>query len=104
MACSDVGVDEKGWRAAQEDLGRQIDPRTAKVFWGYSYIPYGPTPPGPDDEYSVGRLYFACTPDRRICVCFFHLPQQVERALRVRMADVGSDVFLRLEGDEEISW
>src|SRR5215208_7073171 len=60
-----------------------IDPETAEVDWTYAIIgdPYGIDPDMPEELQSVGRAYFARSPNSDIWVSFDDVPQGVASQL-----------------------
>lgn len=61
----------------------RIDPATAEVNWIYGQVadPYGLDPDLPEENYCVGRLYFARDPASDIWVEFGDLPEDTREAL-----------------------
>jgi hypothetical protein len=65
----------------REEVGKRIDPETAKVFVTFAdaFDPYGDDP---QPEYaSVGREHFAADPVENIWVNFQDLPEETREAL-----------------------
>ena len=72
------------WLALRHSEAKLIDPATAEIEWSYGQIldPYGLDPHSPDDDdYCVGRVYFARRPGSDIWVCFYDLPDAVCEAM-----------------------
>jgi hypothetical protein len=64
--------DIEAWLRVRKIAGQAIDPETAEVHWSYSDVsdPYGVYPPAPDEEYCVGRVYWARAPESDVWVAF----------------------------------
>jgi hypothetical protein len=77
----EMGVEQ--WLAIRKEAGLQIDPETAEVYWdyGHPFDPYAVDPDLPQECQQVGRVYFACSPDSDIWVCFDDLPETTREAL-----------------------
>ena len=71
------------WLESRKELGRQIDPATAKVNWWYVQIldPYGVWGELPEECQCIGRDYFAAAPGSNEWVWFGDLPEATEEAL-----------------------
>jgi len=77
-----IDDDVENFLAIQKEAARQIDPETAEVDWWYvdPGDPYG-VDPLPEEYRSVGRGYFARSPDSSIWVSFNDLPAEIRDAL-----------------------
>jgi hypothetical protein len=80
------------WLAVRKEAGLKIDPETAEVFWDYGqvldpYRLYDLT----DEEYCIGRNYFARSPGSDLWLSFHDLPAAVCDRLwaRMRAGDFG---------------
>jgi hypothetical protein len=77
--------------AEREQVGRRIDPATAHVFFVYAQIadPYGEYHDLSEEEYCVGRVFFAVDPTEGIAVALYDLPEETRQALadKERLAD-----------------
>jgi hypothetical protein len=75
----------------REQVGRRIDPSTARVFFLYAQTmdPYGDNPDLPEELQQVGREYFAVDPTEGIAVALHDLPEETRQALadKRRLAD-----------------
>ena len=80
--------------ASMKAEGLKIDPATAEVTfsWADTQDPYGIDPAAPDEDYCVGRVYFARNLGGEIWVSFRDLPDVTREALRSR----GSAAFLEI--------
>jgi len=66
------------WLQIRKEKGQKIDPETAEVDWSYGQIgdPYCVVGDLTEEEYQVGRVYFARSPGSDIWVCFYDLPKE----------------------------
>jgi hypothetical protein len=71
------------WLEIRKEAGLNIDPETAEVDWWYvdALDPYGVDPELPEEDWQVGRGYFACSPGSDIWVHFWDLPEATSDAL-----------------------
>ena len=76
-----LSVDE--WLKIRREAGLKIDPENAEVSWEWANTadPYGIDPELPPEFNSVGRVYFARTPETEIRVSFHDLPEEVRKRL-----------------------
>jgi hypothetical protein len=76
-------LDRQKLLSARKEVGRNIDPETAEVCWGYGLTidPYGIYPDLPEEFQQVGRVYFARSPHNDIWVNFGDLPDSIRDAL-----------------------
>jgi hypothetical protein len=88
------------WLAIRKEAGLKIDPETAEVFWEHGQVPdpyglYDLT----DEEYCVGRNYFARAPGSDVWVSFDDLPDAVCDRLwaRLKAGDFRRD-------DDDLAW
>ncbi len=75
------------WLTIRKEAGLKIDPETAKVIWDHRQVldPYGVNPDLTEEEWCVGRSYFACAPGSDIWVSFYDLPDTTRTALWKRL-------------------
>ena len=71
------------WLAIRKEAGTKIDPATAEVTWWFAKTgdPYSVYEFGEDEEYCVGREYFARSPDSDVWVSFQDLPDATRETL-----------------------
>jgi hypothetical protein len=76
-------MDRQQFLSTRKEVGRNIDPKTAEVYWHYAHTldPYGIDPELPQEYQQVGRVYFARSPDNDIWVDFGDLPDSTRDAL-----------------------
>ncbi|MCZ6839923.1 MAG: hypothetical protein O7G13_11685 [Alphaproteobacteria bacterium] len=76
---NDLSTDQ--WLNIRKERGRKIDANTAEVEWCYAQVldPYGIDPDLPEECRSIGRAYFARSPDSEIWVWFGDLPDEVRK-------------------------
>lgn len=102
-ACALSGVREQAGKQAAMAYPAQrgalkIDPETAQVFfhWGSVVDPYGIYPHS-DEDYCIGRNYFARSPTSEVWVLFDDLPTAVCDRLWARMKAGDFD-------NDDLSW
>ena len=73
----------KEWLAIRKKAGRQIDPKTAEVWWIFAQTldPYGIYPELPEEYNHVEEQWFARSAGSDIWVCFSDLPDATRDAL-----------------------
>jgi hypothetical protein len=71
----------------REEIGRRIDPETARVFFIYAQMldPYGDAEV-PEECRCAGRAYFAVDPSEGVAVEWGDLPEATSRALEAKRA------------------
>jgi hypothetical protein len=71
------------WLAIRKKAGSTIDPETAEVMWVYAQTldPYGVHPNLPEDCQSIGREYFARSPESDVWVWFVDLSCETRERL-----------------------
>jgi hypothetical protein len=82
------------FEAKVKEAGRHIDPETAKVlwFWGQTLDPYGIYPDLPEEyRQTIGRQYFARSPDSDTWVHFGDLPEATLDALWRKLPTMSED-------------
>jgi hypothetical protein len=86
------------WLALRTEEAPKIDPETAEIDWQYGQImdPYRVRPDLSDEEYCVGRVYFARNPGSEIWVCFYDLSEETCKALWKKI-DAGTANWIRAE-------
>jgi hypothetical protein len=96
-APADMTPEQEEWLAARKRDALNIDPETAEVTWCYadSMDPYG-VDPLPEEYQSVGRVWYARSPNTDIWVAFFDLPDRTFKRLEDRMASGGLQETLPL--------
>ena len=89
---------KRRWLAERQEEALKIDPETAEVFfnWGSVLDPYGLYPHS-DEEYCIGRNYFARSPTSEVWVSFYDLPTAVRDRLSARMKAGDFD-------NDDLSW
>ena len=72
------------WLQIRKEEAQKIDPETAEVDWSYGQIgdPYCVVGDLTEEEYCVGRVYFARSPGSDIWVSFYDLPRETLDKLR----------------------
>ena len=92
--------DGRAWLEIRKQAALQIDPQTAEVMWTHGQIldPYGCYDLSPE-EYCVGRVYFARSPDSDVWVCFYDLPKatldELWRVIKSRQHENASQLCAR---------
>ena len=86
------------WLTQRKEEALKIDPETAQVFfhWGSVVAPYGIYPHS-DEDYCIGRNYFARSPTSEVWVLFDDLPTAVCDRLWERMKAGDFD-------NDDLSW
>jgi hypothetical protein len=76
-------MEREQWLAIRREAGLKIDPETAEVMWTYTYVvdPYGIYDDLSEEEYCIGRSYFARSPGIDVWVSFYDLPEATRNAL-----------------------
>ena len=82
----------------RESVRRQIDPEKATVFFVYGQVldPYGDDPDLPEEEWCVGRQYFAVDPRDGVAVVLWDLPETTREALEQKRRDADAEGWRQL--------
>jgi hypothetical protein len=92
------------WLAVRREAALQIDAETAEVFWEHGQVldPYG-LYDLTDEEFCIGRNYFARSPGSNVWVWFGDLPDVVSDRLweRLRAGDLNYDDLDWLVGESD---
>jgi hypothetical protein len=90
MEMSEASTDEKEdeltieqWLQIRKEEALRIDPDTAEAWWIYANVcdPYGVYQDLTEEEFQIGRVYFARSPESDIWVWFGDLPRDAKDKL-----------------------